>query len=65
MQPDVLESAKRVHMFLLMAYLISIPFGARTGILCAASCIVGILRKVGMPKMSGEYLQKIIFTEDF
>lgn len=65
MQQDVVPSLRQIHTLLLMAYIISIPFGLMTGMLCLASCIVGIIRKAGMPKFSTDYLQRVVFTEDF
>ena len=36
-----------------------------TGLFCALSCLIGIVRKAGMPRFSTDYLQQVVFVEDF
>jgi hypothetical protein len=63
--PDKMPWLKFWYVTLLLAFLISYPFGLYTSHILFLASLMGILKKAGFPKFEMEYMQGVVFAEDF
>mmetsp|Transcript_11020 Transcript_11020/g.16725 ORF Transcript_11020/g.16725 Transcript_11020/m.16725 type:complete len:218 (-) Transcript_11020:93-746(-) len=48
-----------------VAFVVGYPLGLKTNLFCFLANLLSLFRKVGMPKMSMEFVQQIAFYEEF